>query len=126
MKQNKTYKVAIRLTNEEYDALKHKAIHHRSVSHYIRSAIEQYDNTGVKERIEMINSLADFYKKFDSILYHTTANLNQSVKRANELAISERLDKSYIEQYIMPDVRRTLELIAYMKNSLIELMSHTV
>ena len=53
MKQ-KTKVFQLRLTPEEAQLLKEKSGSFHSVSHYILSAVQEFSNVDVKERIELI------------------------------------------------------------------------
>ena len=85
MKQ-KTKVFQLRLTPEEAQLLKEKSGSFHSVSHYILSAVQEFSNVDVKERIELIRELGEFYRKNQNELSWAGGNLNQVVKRANELA----------------------------------------
>ena len=62
MKQ-KTKVFQLRLTPEEAQLLKEKSGSFHSVSHYILSAVQEFSNVDVKERIELIRELGEFYRK---------------------------------------------------------------
>jgi len=87
MKQ-KTKVFQLRLTPEEAQLLKEKSGSFHSVSHYILSAVQEFSNVDVKERIELIRELGEFYRKNQNELSWAGGNLNQVVKRANELAVA--------------------------------------
>ena len=73
---------------EEAQLLKEKSGSFHSVSHYILSAVQEFFNVDVKERIELIRELGEFYRKNQNELSWAGGNLNQVVKRANELAVA--------------------------------------
>ncbi|MEY8607224.1 hypothetical protein ED388_14135 [Muribaculaceae bacterium Isolate-007 (NCI)] len=104
----------LRLTQEEYDSLKAKSASYSSVSHYIRSAIKEYSDIDVKQKFHLLNNLSSFYRKFQDELSWAGGNLNQSVKRANELAVAGLLSPAYIAEVLMPSInstRKTLDTI---------------
>lgn len=104
----------LRLTQEEYDFLKEKSKDYSSVSHYIRSAIKEYSDINAKQKLQLLNDLGLFYRKFQDELSWAGGNLNQSVKRANELSVAGLLSATYISEVLMPSVdstRKTLESI---------------
>lgn len=88
MTKQRTKVFQLRLTPEEAALLKEKSASYSSVSHYIRSAVAEYSNMDVKKKLELINDLGLFYRKFQNELSWAGGNLNQSVKRANELAVA--------------------------------------
>jgi len=120
MKQ-KTKVFQLRLTPEEAQLLKEKSGSFHSVSHYILSAVQEFSNVDVKERIELIRELGEFYRKNQNELSWAGGNLNQVVKRANELAVGGgrapgRLQKERVSalpetQKTMNRIKRDLELI---------------
>lgn len=104
----------LRLTQEEYDFLKEKSKDYSSVSHYIRSAIKEYSDINAKQKLKLLNDLGLFYRKFQDELSWAGGNLNQSVKRANELSVAGLLSATYISEVLMPSIdstRKTLESI---------------
>ena len=59
----------LRLTPEEYASLKAKSIAYTSVSHYIRSAIAEYSDVDARRKLELLNDLGEFYRKFQ-VVFH--------------------------------------------------------
>ena len=104
----------LRLTQEEYDSLKARSSSYTSVSHYIRSAIKEYSDIDAKLKFQLLNDLSSFYRKFQDELSWAGGNLNQSVKRANELAVAGLLSPAYMTEVLMPAInstRKTLDSI---------------
>lgn len=102
----------LRLTPEEYASLKEKSASYTSESHYIRSAIAEYSDINAKRKLQLLNDLGEFYRKFQNELSWAGGNLNQSVKRANELSVAGLLSGTYISEVLMPavsDVQKTLD-----------------
>ena len=50
---------------------------------YIRSAIEVFSNVNVRQRLDLMKDLGDYYLKYRDEISHISGKLNQSVKRAN-------------------------------------------
>ena len=110
MTKQRTKVFQLRLTPEEAALLKEKSASYSSVSHYIRSAVAEHSNIDEK-KLELINDLGLFYRKFQNELSWAGGNLNQSVKRANELAVAGLLAPEYIQEVLMPailEARKTL------------------
>ena len=104
----------LRLTPDEYDHIKEKSASYGSVSHYIRSAVKEYSDINAKQKLQLMNALGEFYRKFRDELSHISGNLNQSVKRANELSVAGLLSAPYVSEVLKPLVdstRATLESI---------------
>jgi len=118
MKNYRTKYFQLRLTPDEYARLKEKSASYTSVSHYIRSALAEYSNINAKQRLELINELGSFYRKFQNELSWAGGNLNQSVKRANELAVAGLLAPGYIQEVLLPTIRATQETLYELKREL--------
>ena len=86
MKHQRTKVFQLRLTTDELLSLKEKSVPYQSVSHFIRQAVEEFSRLDVRQQIGMMQDLCAFYQKFQNELSWAGSNLNQSVKRANELA----------------------------------------
>ena len=102
----------LRLTTDEAIRLKEKAASHPSVSCYIRTALKEYSDINAKQRLELINDLGAFYRKFQNEL--SWAGGNQSVKKANELSVAGLLSQAYLQEVLLPvimDTRKTLDEI---------------
>lgn len=108
----------LRLTEEEYAELKAKSASYVSVSQYIRDALSEYSNINVKQKLRLLSELGCYYRKFQSDLSHIGGNLNQSVKRANELSVAGLLPPSYISEVLMPEITRTLETLDTLRREL--------
>jgi len=104
---NRTKVFQLRLTPEEAAMFKEKAATYGSVSHYIRCAVAEYSNVNAKQRLDLINELGAFYRDYRDKLSWAGSNLNQSVKRANELAIAGKLAPYYIDHVLLPVIQQT-------------------
>ncbi len=109
----------LRLTSEEYTALKEKSASHASVSHYIRSAISEYSNVDARLRLRLLNELGEFYRMYQNELSHISGNLNQSVKRANELSVAGLLSDSYIKEILLPSILGVQNTLDTLKRELL-------
>ena len=81
----------LRLTTDEAIRLKEKAASHPSVS---------------------------FYRKFQNELSWAGGNLNQSVKRANELSVAGLLSQAYLQEVLLPVIMDTRETLNEIKREL--------
>lgn len=105
--QLRNRRIEIRLTEKEYARIAEKSVGFCSKGHYIRSAIREFSDINAKQRLAMIDELAGFYKEHREFLSHISGNLNQTVKRANELAVSGLLTPAYLSQVVMPSIEKT-------------------
>ena len=60
MKNQRTKYIKVRMTPEEVKQFKEKSASYSSVSHYIRSALAEYSNIGIKRQLELMNDLGLF------------------------------------------------------------------
>lgn len=105
MKNQRTKVFQLRLTSDELLNLKEKAVPYQSVSNYIRQAVQEFTHVDVRQQIEMMQDLRAFYRKFQNELSWAGSNLNQSVKRANELAVAGLLAPSYVYEVLLPSIQ---------------------
>lgn len=114
----RTKRIEIRLTEVEYSHIKSKAESYNSIGQYIRSAIKEYSDVDAKQKLRLIEDLGNFYRESRSDLSHIGGNLNQSVKRANELAVAGLLSGSYISQVLMPEIVKTRKVLDSLQRQL--------
>lgn len=119
MMTQKTKYIKVRMTPEEQSTLKEKLKEKKmTIATYVRSAMAEYSNTDAKQRLELINNLGAFHRKFRDELSWAGGNLNQSVKRANELAVAGLLPPSYIREVLMPVILETQKTLNEIKRDL--------
>ena len=130
MKNQRTKYIKVRMTPEEVQQFKEKSASYSSVSHYIHSprptALAEYSNIGTKRQLELMNDLGLFYRKYQNELSWAGGNLNQSVKRANELAVAGLLAPSYIQEVLLPVILETQETLNRIKKDLDSLTQKAV
>lgn len=126
MKEQRNKYIKVRMTPEEIRAFKEKAAEYKTVSHYVRKALEEYSNVSVRRQLELMQELGSFYRRYQSELSHIGGNLNQTVKRANELAVAGLLPPSYIQEVLLPVIRDTQDAVNGIKRQLDTLTLKTV
>lgn len=124
--QNRTRRIEIRLTEDEYAHIKKQSISFGSVGHYIRSAIKEFSDINAKQRLDLINELGDYYYEYKDKLSHISGNLNQSVKRANELAIAGLLSAPFISQVLIPAIESTKKDLGALHQELIKITKKAI
>ncbi len=120
MKQRTKY-IQIRVTEEEAKLIKDKSASYSSISHFVRSAIAEYTDITAKQKLQLLNDLGKFYRESRIDLSHIGGNLNQTVKRANELAVAGLLSGSYISQILMPEIAKTKKVLETFHRQLLSL-----
>lgn len=117
----RTKRIEIRLTEAEYTYIKNKSTHCTSIGQYIRAAIKEYSDIDARQRLQLIEELGNFYREVRNELSHIGGNLNQSVKRANELGVAGLLSDSYISNVLMPEIANTRRVLDSLCQQLLSL-----
>ena len=108
----KTRKLQIRLTEEELTYIKEHSINYSSMSHFIRRAIKEYSDPVEVRQLQLIKTLGKLYRDNRDNLSQVSNDLDNAVKRANELALSDHLTQTYFSSTLVPELIRTREFIA--------------
>ena len=115
MKQ-RTERFEMRLTPEEAAGIREKSKRYHSVSNFIRMAVNEFSDTDAKTRLELCNDTARLCRKFQGELSWMGSNLNQAVKRANELAVAGLLSESYFKDILAPLIEGVEKMIKAVKS----------
>lgn len=126
MKKQKTKYIKVRMTLEEVEQFKKKAKEYKTVSHYVRSALEEYSNMNIRQQIELMNDLGTFYQKYQNELSWAGSNLNQAMKRANELSVAGLLAPGYLREVLLPTIQETQHTLTLIKRELETLMLKSI
>lgn len=114
MKQ-RTERFEMRLTPEEIAEIREKSKRYHSVSNFIRMAVNEFSDTDAKTRLELCNDTARLCRRFQDELSWMGSNLNQTVKRANELAVAGMLTESYFKDILTPMIENVARLVKSIK-----------
>lgn len=126
MKKQKTKYIKVRMTLEEVEQFKKKAKEYKTVSHYVRRALEEYSNMNIRQQIELMNDLGTFYQKYQNELSWAGSNLNQAMKRANELSVAGLLAPGYLREVLLPSIQETQHTLTLIKRELETLMLKSI
>ena len=113
--EGKTKRLWIRISTQDAELIKQKAVNYKTVSSMIWDAIKQFDDTGTKRKIAALNEMTALYKKYQQDLAWMGGNFNQVVKRANELAIANELTLPYFEKVLYPQIMELQKLLTAVK-----------
>ena len=116
--ERKTKRIYIRLTPDDEALFRRKAARYQTVSAMVRDAVKQFDDTATLGKIDALHAMMDYYKSYEQQLSWLGSNFNQSVHRANELAISEGLTPQFFEQVLYPQTKEIIRLIQELKRQL--------
>ena len=115
---NEKYKykrLELYLKPDEEALFRRKAARYKTISAMVRDAVRQFDDTATRGKIDAINRMTDLYVKYQQDLSWLGGNFNQTMKRANELAISQELTPQFFEQVLYPQVTQLQQLITDIK-----------
>ena len=116
-KEKYKYKrIEIYLSPKDAALFEKKAVLYKNWGPFIRDAMKQFNDIGTHRKIEALNEMTGLYKKHQQELSWIGGNLNQVVKRVNELAIIGELTQSYFDDVLFPQVREIHSLICEIKD----------
>lgn len=101
----------VRLTPEEDALFKRKAARYKTVSAMVRDAVAQFGDTATRGKVKALREMTALYHKYEQDLGWLGGNFNQTMKRANELAIAQELTPQFFEQVLYPQVTQLQQLI---------------
>ena len=117
--KKKCIRLEIRLTEDESLMFQNKAKNYGgNVSAMVRDAVRQFDDKRTRGKIETMEALLQFYKKYQQQLSWLGGNFNQCMHRANELAIAGELHESYFRSILIPETRNAIQAIRSIKTEL--------
>ena len=102
-------RLEIRLNEEEAELIRQKSTRYGgNASALIRDAVMKFDDRKARGKLQMMAALLSFYKTYQQQLSWLGGNFNQSMHRANELAIDGKLSSNYFQNILVP---KTIEAI---------------
>ena len=119
MKEGRTIIFKVRLTQEEQQFFQKKAESYGgNASAMVRDAVRLLDDKGVRGQVKSMNTLISFYKTFQQQLSWLGGNFNQSMHRANELAIAGELSPDYFSSVLLPKTKEAVSIIRQLKTEI--------
>ena len=113
--EQRTKRLWIRLSPEEEALFRRKAARYKTVSQMVRDAVNQFDDTATHGKLDALRQMTTLYRKYQQDLSWLGGNFNQTMKRANELAIGQELTPQFFEQVLYPQVTEIQKLINSIK-----------
>ena len=113
--EQRTKRLWIRLSPEEEALFRRKATRYKTVSQMVRDAVSQFDDTATHGKLDALRQMTALYRKYQQDLSWLGGNFNQTMKRANELAIGQELTPQFFEQVLYPQVTEILKLLNSIK-----------
>ena len=113
--EQRTKRLWIRLSPDEEALFRRKAARYKTVSQMVRDAVNQFDDTATHGKLDALRQMTALYRKYQQDLSWLGGNFNQTMKRANELAIGQELTPQFFEQVLYPQVTEILKLLNSIK-----------
>ena len=113
--EQRTKRLWIRLSPDEEALFRRKAARYKTVSQMVRDAVSQFDDTATHGKLDALRQMTTLYRKYQQDLSWLGGNFNQTMKRANELAIGQELTPQFFEQVLYPQVTEILKLLNSIK-----------
>ena len=113
--EQRTKRLWIRLSPDEEALFRRKAARYKTVSQMVRDAVNQFDDTATHGKLDALRQMTALYRKYQQDLSWLGGNFNQTMKRANELAIGQELTPQFFEQVLYPQITEILKLINSIK-----------
>ena len=113
--EQRTKRLWIRLSPDEEALFRRKAARYKTISQMVRDAVSQFDDTATHGKLDALRQMTALYRKYQQDLSWLGGNFNQTMKRANELAISQELTPQFFEQVLYPQVTEILKLLNSIK-----------
>ncbi len=126
MKTKKTKRLHIRLTEEEYTEIKKRAERFQSVTQYVLSAISDFSDSTVHDRMIAIKLLSEYYVNTEKHLAHIGGNLNQAMRRVNEAAKVAHPTQAMILTDLMPEIRQCHTVCTDLRKELMNFTKETI
>ena len=119
-------RIEIYLSPKDAALFEKKAKLYKNWGPFIRDAVKQFNDIATLRRIDALNEMTALYKKYQHELSRIGGNLNQTVKRANELSIIGKLDQFYYDNLLYPRIMEIQELICEIKDEQQEIVKKLI
>ena len=119
-------RIEIYLNEKDAALFEKKAAHYKFWGPFIRDAVKQFNDKGTVRKLDALNEMVSLYKKHQDELSWLGGNLNQAVKRANELAKIGKLDQFYYSNLLYPRIKEIQELICEIKDEQQEIVKKLI
>ena len=111
-------RIEVYLTSKDAALFEKKAVHYKNWGPFIRDAVKQFNDLGTHRKLEALTEMVNLYKKHQDELSWLGGNLNQAMKRANEMAQNKELSQSYYDEILFPQIREIQVFLLDIKEEL--------
>lgn len=115
---NKTKAICIRMHDADFKKLHEDAKDFNSMTHFIMCALKEFSGKSPKYILNLRKELAVTLRSIDSKLAHAGANLNQCMRRCNELANSQYNYTEMLFDGVIPAVQTIQDNIIVFRKEL--------
>ena len=105
MRHKKTKQLHFRISEDDFNEIRKRASKFQSVSHFVISAIKDFGDATIREKMYACSRLSEYYSSTDQKLAHIGGNLNQAMKRVNEAAKVAHPTQALILEGLIPEIR---------------------
>lgn len=122
---NKKIRLEIRLSEDDANVFRKKAKSYGdNMNAMVREAVSLFDDQRIKGSLETMDTLLQFYKKYQQQLSWLGGNFNQCMHRANELAIAGELSSDYFTSVLLPKTKEAIAVVRSIKDELDKIHNH--
>lgn len=118
--ENKTKSFKFRVTNAQLEELKRRSKPFGTVTNFINQAVKEFSDITIRDRQATAKLLAERYTDIDAKLAHAGANLNQVVRRINELAQSGLPYEQILMDNAIPRIEEVYDIVSHFRNEIRE------
>lgn len=111
-------RIEVYLTPKDAALFEKKAVHYKNWGPFIHDAVKQFNDLGTHRKLEALTEMVNLYKKHQDELSWLGGNLNQAMKRANEMAQNKELSQSYYDEILFPQIREIQVFLLDIKEEL--------
>ena len=96
------------------------------MSNFIVQALNEFSDSTAKEKIEVSKRLAELYVSIDAKLAHIGGNLNQAMRRINEINQAGLDYSSLLKDKLLPEVQSCTSLCIEVRKLLSDITLNAV
>lgn len=124
--EKKTKIVKLRLTPSQLEGIKSRSKPFGTMSNFIVQALNEFSDSTAKEKIEVSKRLAELYVSIDAKLAHAGGNLNQAMRRINEINQAGLDYSSLLKDKLLPEVQSCTSLCIEVRKLLSDITLNAV
>lgn len=118
--ENKTKTFKFRVTQTQFENIKRRSKPFGTMTNFINQAVKEFSDITIKEKLDMEKHIAEQYVDIDAKLAHAGANLNQVVRRINELAQAGLPYEQILMDNAMPRIKEVYDIVNQFRNEIRE------